>query len=253
MSFRICLTVSNPQHVFQNQWFLQKCIIISRKHEMVGKLNSATRDHLKFPESPAVFKFNLNEKLPEETAPEPNASTSSAPMESSASRPSVLCPQPEGYGGWLDDCSFITSSCPALEKGRRFCVDENSQDNENCWSLWHHNWLRCLLSAASSADVASGGMWLVTVSTMNNLDIMTLVSCLYFIYLDRDLNSLSAFSAEERFLSNYQPVPSCPATLWLFFLGHPSYCLQVCNASWPAHWGRRQRPGGSAGGLLAGD
>jgi len=71
---------------------------------MVGKLNSATRDHLKFPESPAVFKFDLNEKLPEETeAPEPNASTSSAPMESSASQPSFPCPQPEGYGVWLDD------------------------------------------------------------------------------------------------------------------------------------------------------
>ena len=71
---------------------------------MVGKLNSATRDHLKFPESPVVFKFNLNEKLPEETeAPEPNASTSSAPMESSASRPPFPCQHPAGYGGWLDD------------------------------------------------------------------------------------------------------------------------------------------------------
>ncbi|KAG0551795.1 hypothetical protein BDA96_01G453800 [Sorghum bicolor] len=75
-----------------------------RKHEMVGELNSATRDHLKIPESPVVFMSDLNEKLPEETeAPEPNASTSTAPMESSASRPSLPCQQPEGYGGWLDD------------------------------------------------------------------------------------------------------------------------------------------------------
>jgi hypothetical protein len=71
---------------------------------MVGELNSATRDHLKIPESPVVFMSDLNEKLPEETeAPEPNASTSTAPMESSASRPSLPCQQPEGYGGWLDD------------------------------------------------------------------------------------------------------------------------------------------------------
>lgn len=87
-----------------------KMYIISRKHEMVGgKVRSATRDHLKFPERPV---FDQNEKLPEETeAPEPNASTSCAPMESSASRPSFPCPQPAGYGGWLDDWLFSTSSC----------------------------------------------------------------------------------------------------------------------------------------------
>lgn len=69
---------------------------------MVGELNSATRDHLKFPEKPVVFNFDLNEKLPEETeAPEPNASTSSAPMESSASRPSSACQLP-GISGWLE-------------------------------------------------------------------------------------------------------------------------------------------------------
>ncbi|XP_066385414.1 protein ENHANCED DOWNY MILDEW 2-like [Miscanthus floridulus] len=82
----------------------ERLFFYCRKHEMVGKLNSATRDHLKFPESPAVFKFDLNEKLPEETeAPEPYASTSSAPMESSASRPPFPCQHPAGYGGWLDD------------------------------------------------------------------------------------------------------------------------------------------------------